>query len=89
MVLQFKALITPNGEFGLLDMEIDPNGRLFIATSMTPTLLQPTATLEMLKKNYNGIMLSHWDMDIPDGKLRYDFDVHTPDWKLIDIEVNY
>ena len=88
--LNFKTIITPQGDFGYFDLDIDPQDRLFIGTSSTPMLLQPTATLEMAKKQYNGLLLSRWDMDDidTDNQDRFDWDTHTPDWKLVDIEVN-
>ena len=87
MELQFKTLMTPNGEFGILEIDMDPNDRLFIGTSSTPMLLQPTVTLEHIIKNYNGMLLSRWDMeiDMEDGWEKFDWETHTPDWRLVDI----
>jgi hypothetical protein len=86
---KFKTLITPNGEFGILDLDIDPNDRLFIGTSSTPMLLQPDVTLDHIKKNYNGMLLSRWDMEIDTDEKweRFDWESHTPDWKLVEIDL--
>lgn len=85
-ILKFKSFQLPNGEFGHFDYDF--RGELFIGTSTTPMLLQPTATIEMAKSLYNGAVLSRFDMlGVVEGDTHYDWDTHTPDWKLVDVEV--
>jgi hypothetical protein len=76
MKKEFKTLITPNGEFGVIDTEIFEDC-LFIGTSSTPRLYGLDITVETLKKYLNGKPLD-------DGET-FDWDEHIGSWKLVEI----
>jgi hypothetical protein len=86
METKFKTFITPNGEYGIIDiMNKDYIG---LYTSQKPELLGYDITIEDVKKYFKNKYLKTRLTDYSNSIVEFDWDEHFPkDWKLVDIVV--
>jgi hypothetical protein len=93
METKFKTFITPNGEYGIIDISNAEGSYIIIFyTGSKPELYSSSTTIDELKHYYRGDDIIFMETNKNDDEkweyVSFDWDEHFPkDWKLVEIEL--